>query len=258
MQNPFIWYELMTTDAAAAVKFYGHVVGWTTEAMNGSGMDYTVVQAQRGFGVGGIMAQPPHLAGQNVPPFWAGYIHAADVDKAVESVAKGGGAVHRQPWTVEGAGRLAVVADPDGAVFNIMTPDGQPPANQPAWDAPGMIGWRELYASDLDGALAFYQEQFGWTLGETLDMGPMGSYQLFTSGPDQMGGMMKRPPNLPNPFWQFYFIVEDIDAAAKRVTDQGGQVLMGPMQVPGGGWIIQAMDPQGGAFALTGPRPNAA
>ncbi len=197
------------------------------------------------------------MEGKNVPPFWAGYIYTSDVDQAVQSLVKAGGAVHREPWTVDGAGRLAVVADPDGAVFNIMTPDGQPPEGRPAWDAPGMIGWRELYASDLDRALAFYQGEFGWTKGETLDMGQMGSYQIFTSGPEQMGGMMKRPPNLPSPFWQFYFIVEDIDAAGVRISEGGGKVLMGPMQVPGGGWIVQAMDPQGGAFALTGPRPNA-
>lgn len=257
MPNPFIWYELMTTDAPAAIKFYSHVVGWQAEAMSGSGMDYTVVQAQ-GFGIGGIMAQPAHMAGQNVPPFWAGYIYAADVDKAAESVAKGGGIVHREPWTIQGAGRIAVVADPGGAVFNIMTPDGQPPANEPAWDAPGMVGWRELYASDLEQALAFYQAQFGWTKDETHDMGPMGPYHLFTSAKNQSGGMMKRPPQVPASFWQFYFIVDDIDTAAKRVADQGGQVLMGPHQVPGGGWIVQAMDPQGGAFALTGPRPQVA
>ena len=61
---------------------------------------------------------------------------------------------------------------------------------------------------------------------------------------------MNKPPQIPMPVWLFYFNVEAIDAAAKRVTDGGGKVVMGPMEVPGGSWIVQCQDPQGAYFAL--------
>lgn len=253
MQQPFVWYELMTTDMAAAEAFYTTVVGWRAEPFPSAEMNYTVLNVGS-YGVGGMMAQPPHLAQQKMPPAWVGYIYTPDVDKAAEGVKAAAGSLHRSPWDVPGVGRIAVVADPGGAIFHLMAPAGEAPKDRPAGDAPGMIGWRELYANDWEKAFAFYTSQFGWTKNDTLDMGSMGKYQLFTSGPDQMGGMMNRPPNIPASFWQFYFIVDDIDTATARVTDNGGTVLMGPMEVPGGGWIIQAMDPQGGAFALTGPR----
>ena len=81
----------------------------------------------------------------------------------------------------------------------------------------------------------------------------MGTCLLFNAGGDAIGGMMNSP-DLPRPAWLFYFNVEDIDAAHRRLTDAGGQVRFGPTEVPGGGWIIQATDPQGAMFALVGPR----
>lgn len=62
--------------------------------------------------------------------------------------------------------------------------------------------------------------------------------------------MMKRQPMLPAPMWLYYFMVDGIDAAIARITGQGGKVVMGPHQVPGGQWIVSAMDPQGGNFQL--------
>jgi predicted enzyme related to lactoylglutathione lyase len=87
-----------------------------------------------------------------------------------------------------------------------------------------------------------------------MNMGPVGSYQLFTTGSEPVGGIMAKMPDMPAPVWLYYFSVEDIDAAAERVKQRGGELLMEPMEVPGGGWIVQAFDPQGAMFALTGPR----
>ena len=86
-----------------------------------------------------------------------------------------------------------------------------------------------------------------------FDMGEMGIYQTLGAGPESGGGMMNKPPQIPVPVWQFYFNVDAIDAAAKRVTDNGGKVIMGPMDVPSGQWIIQCQDPQGAHFALLAP-----
>jgi predicted enzyme related to lactoylglutathione lyase len=120
---------------------------------------------------------------------------------------------------------------------------------------PGLIGWHELHTTDLAGALAFYQGQFGWQKSQALDMGPAGVYQLFSmAGEQAVGGMLNRLPDMPRTCWLYYFNVAEIGAAISRVRDAGGTVLMGPREVPGGGWIAQCLDPQGAAFALWGPK----
>ena len=117
----------------------------------------------------------------------------------------------------------------------------------------GAYLFRELQAGDLEAALAFYQSQFGWSRAEAVDMGPIGLYQLFATGGPAVGGMMARMPEVPAPFWLYYFNVAAVDAAVAKVTQLGGQVLMGPQQVPGGSWIVQCTDPQGALFAMVGP-----
>ena len=117
--------------------------------------------------------------------------------------------------------------------------------------AVGHVGWRELYAGDWEKAFDFYSGQFGWAKAEAIDMGPMGTYQLFESGPDQRGGMMTKPAEIPAPFWQFYFTVDALDAAVERVKTGGGKLLMEPMEVPGGSWVASCMAPQGAMLSLT-------
>jgi len=149
--------------------------------------------------------------------------------------------------------RFAVVSDPQGAAFYIARglSDDAPP-ELPMGTA-GTIGWRELVAGEWKSAFAFYEKMFGWTKAESFDMGPMGSYQLFATGDEPVGGMMTKPDTIPRPVWGYYFNVPAIDAAAERVKAAGGAVMMGPTEVPGGQWIIQCTDPQGAHFALVSP-----
>jgi hypothetical protein len=124
---------------------------------------------------------------------------------------------------------------------------------RPAPPANGTIGWHELYTTDIDGAFDFYNKLFGWTKVNDMDMGPMGVYRIFDEGDHKQmgdGGMMNKPPQIPLACWNFYFCVDAIGAAIKRVEAGGGKVLNGPQQVPGGGWIIQGQDPQGAMFSL--------
>ncbi len=109
-------------------------------------------------------------------------------------------------------------------------------------------------AADWEQALAFYNELFGWQKADAMDMGAMGTFQLFSAGGPAIGGMFTKPPMVPAPHWLYYFTVGDIDAAVERVKAGGGEILNGPMEVPGGGWIIQGKDPQGAMFALFGKR----
>lgn len=251
--KPFFWYELMTTDLDAAEAFYTAVVGWKAEPFDKApGMPRYIVVNSAVRGVGGLMTMPEDAAKMGMPPAWIGYIHTKDIDASTQALKEAGGGVHRAPDDIPGVGRFAVVADPQGATFMFLEPNqpDQPPV--PA-NTLGHIGWHELYTSDWRAALAFYGDQFGWTKGDEFDMGEMGIYQLFGFGGEPVGGMMNKPPQVPVPAWQFYFNVDAIDAASKRVTDNGGKVLMGPMEVPSAQWIVQCQDPQGAHFALLAP-----
>jgi predicted enzyme related to lactoylglutathione lyase len=146
-----------------------------------------------------------------------------------------------------------VVDDPQRASF-VLFRAANPGPDQPPPGLLGRIGWHELYATDWAQALAFYRALFGWQQAEAIDLGAMGTYQTFSVGGETIGGMFNKPPAIPATFWLFYVNVDDIDAALARVTAAGGQILNGPMQVPGGDWIIQAQDPQGAMFALVGKR----
>ena len=250
---PFVWYELMTSDAAAAEAFYRDAIGWQTADAGMPDMRYTILSAGT-TGVAGLMALPADAAARGVPPNWTGYIGVADVDAMAVRVREAGGAVHHPPEDIPGVGRVAVVADPGGAVFCLFkgNSDEQPP--QPSAGTPGTIGWHELYASDLEAAWVFYSTLFGWTKGEAIDMGEMGVYQLFGAGGDSIGGMMKCPPQVPQACWLYYVNVDAIDAATGRVTAARGSIVSGPMQVPGGSWIAQCTDPQGAMFAMVAPQ----
>jgi predicted enzyme related to lactoylglutathione lyase len=249
--NTFVWYELMTTDLDAAQAFYADVVGWNAQDAGMPGMRYTRMLADS-TPVAGAMTLPQEVCDAGGRPGWMGYIGVPAADAAVEKLTQAGGKVHRPPADIPGIGRFAVVADPQGATFALFQPHGG--AQEPASPmSPGHIGWHELYAGDGAEAFAFYAGQFGWSKGDAMDMGPMGTYQLFAAGGLPIGGMMTKPPAIPQPYWGFYFTVPEINAAVERVKSGGGQVLNGPMEVPGGAWIIQGLDPQGAAFALVAP-----
>lgn len=250
----FVWYELMTTDPVAAERFYSGVVGWTAADAGMPGMKYTLLSAGA-HQIAGLMALPPEAAG--MPPCWTGYVAVDDVDAKAAEIAAAGGGVMRPAEDIPGVGRFAVVADPQGASFcifkGLMQPGEMAPP-QPPQDMPGAVGWHELYAMALDPAWGFYSRIFGWTRDQAIDIGPAGTYQLFAVRGQAIGGMMNKPPEMPVPNWQFYFNVEAIDAAVARVNAGGGKVINGPMEVPGGSWIVNGIDPQGAMFALVAPR----
>jgi predicted enzyme related to lactoylglutathione lyase len=253
----FIWYELMTTDAKAAGAFYTAVVGWTAADSGMPGMSYTIFSLGEAM-IAGLMALPEEVRRQGAPPAWSGYIAVDDVDAAAEKATRLGGTVHMPPTDIAEIGRFAVLADPQGAVFMPFRPLPPPsPPVIPAPGSPGTIGWNELYASDWEKAFAFYSDMFGWKKDQAIDMGPgVGTYQLFApaGGGPAIGGMFNKPAEVPVNFWLYYFVIESIDAAAERVKANGGKVLFGPMEVPGGAFVLQGMDPQGAIFGLTGPR----
>jgi predicted enzyme related to lactoylglutathione lyase len=246
-QNRFIWYELLTNDADAAGSYYGKVVGWATKDSGQSGMDYRMWEIG-GSMVGGLMKRPDDA----MPPCWLGYVSVADVDEAVGKIVADGGSLKMPATDIPGVGRIALVNDPQGVAFYVMTPTGQGEGESESYAVGkiGHAGWNELHAAEGPAAMAFYSKHFGWEKTEEMDMGPMGKYLLFNTGSGEaVGGMMTKHSPAP-PSWLFYFNVDDITTAAARVGDGGGTVVNGPHQVPGGLWIIQCTDPQGAMFAL--------
>ncbi|GJE56767.1 VOC family protein [Methylobacterium thuringiense] len=256
-EGSFVWYELMTTDPKAAEAFYGKVAGWSFLDSGNPVMPYRLACVGE-HRVGGIMAIPDEVRARGGHPGWIGYVAVSDVDAKAEQTMRLGGTIHRPPGDIPEVGRFAVAADPQGATFVLFRGDGTPlPA--PAAGTPGHFGWHELYAHDWRPALGFYEALFGWKAGETIDLGPMGTYQLFhtrdaPADGTATGGMMSLP-GPPAPSWLYYVNVDEIDAATERLRQAGGAVINGPMEVPGGMWIVQASDPQGANFALVGRRP---
>lgn len=245
----FAWHELMTTDPAAATAFYSAVVGWEPQRDGVAGVDYTLLMAG-GIPAAGLMAMPE--GAPPMPPHWLGYVAVDDVDAAVIQATGLGGRVLAPARSLAGVGRFAVIADPQGAAIALFRGETEAPPPPPM--APGFVGWNELYANDMPAAFAFYAALFGWTEAETMQIPEAGPYRIFAHAGAGIGGMVTRPPQVPGPFWIYYFAVPDIDAAVARVEAAGGTLLLAPMEVPGGAWVIQAMDPQGAAFALVGAR----
>jgi predicted enzyme related to lactoylglutathione lyase len=248
-----VWSELMTTDMKAAETFYDKVVGWTSEPFTGSPMPYTSFNRSGGIPVAGLMERPQ---GMNFPPFWAMYIAVPNLDEAVAKIKRLGGSGLSEVITVPGVGRMQMLKDPQGASFYVIQPE--PRENPPDADPElGEPSWIELMTTDAPAAMKFYQEMFGWQPTEAMDMGPMGQYQMFNRGSRMIGGMMNKPPELAQapPFWAIYFRVADINEAAARVKANGGSIVNGPMEVPGGDWILNGTDPQGAAFALHAKKP---
>lgn len=253
MPGQFFWHELMTSDSKAAEKFYSAVVGWKAADSGAPGQQYTLFNVGD-RGIAGMMAITPDMAQHGARPGWLGYISVDDVDQSLSRLKQEGGKAFMGPQEVPGVIRFAMVADPQGAPFYIakgLIPNPPPPL---AMGTPGTVGWNELMASDWQAAIAFYSKMFGWTKAEAHDMGPMGIYQLFAAGGPPIGGMMTKPPQVPVAHWGFYFNIDAIDAGSDRITKNGGKIINGPIEVPGGQWVVQAVDPQGAHFNLVAPK----
>lgn len=253
MAHDFVWYELMTSDVDAAGTFYGKVVGWTAADSGMPGMRYSIFSMGERM-VAGLMELPAELAASGAKPFWVPYVGVDNVDAYAQKVAAAGGKVYRPAEDIPGVGRFAVVADPYGTAFNLFQPSSEQSPDKPAPGTPGFIDWHELHAGDGEGAWTFFSSLFGWQKDQDMPMGEMGNYRIYKTSDRPVGGMMTKMPQSPAPFWLLYFAVEAIDAAKDRVTASGGTILNGPMEVPGGSWIVQAMDPQGAPFGLVAPK----
>lgn len=249
----FVWYDLLTPDPEGAKAFYGAVVGWTTQPWEGDARPYAIWTAG-GTPVGGVMKLLPEWAKAGEPPHWWAHVTVDDVDAAAVHAVQLGGKIRTPPTDIPAVGRFAIVADPQGAVISLFAPNDSPGTAAAAME-PGHVAWHELNTTDREGAWGFYAGLFGWKPTTALDMGEMGAYFMFRhpDAPEDapMGGMFNaaRLTRIP-PHWLFYVTVGEMDAAVARIRANGGKVLNGPMDVPGGGRAAQCVDPQGALFGV--------
>ena len=247
----FVWYELLTKDPKAAIDFYTRLIGWDTEVFETGEMDYTMFTGGQGP-LGGVMELPKEARKGGAPSHWLGYVDTPDVDATANRAGELGGRVLVPPQDIPEVGRFSVLQDPQGAVFAAYTSA----TSGPSPDRPPQVkefSWHELATTDLEAAWAFYSDLFDWEKGETMDMGEAGIYQLYQAKGSQipLGGIFKRTREMPGPpAWMLYVRVPSADEGVEQVKELGGQILVGPIDVPGGDRIVQCLDPQGAAFAL--------
>jgi uncharacterized protein len=251
----FVWYELLSTDIAAAARFYGEVVGWSARDASTAEFAYRLLAAGDAP-VCGLMDLPDEGRRQGAMPRWVGYVAVDDADADAETFRRGGGAVYVPP-TNSNIGRIAIVADPQTATLALVEGLKLVEAKRRDPDEPGCVGWHELFAADSGKALSFYAGVFGWQEAAGDD-GLIESYRLFSAGGQTIGGMFTKLPRVPVPFWLYYFNVADLDRALGAVVAGRGQVVQGPLQLRGGVSIARCIDPQGAMFALRGPRGEGA
>lgn len=251
MAGTFVWHDLMSTDPTKAKAFYTALLGWSIAPQDtGPAGTYDMVMVgDGGHGIGGIVPIDP---GQGMPSHWMSYLEVPDgVDAACAKVTELGGSVPVPPMDIPGVGRFAVASDPQGAHFSPFQYAERPqvpPA--PAPGAPGGVAWVELLTSDVDAAVAFYRAIAGWQ-DRVTDLGT-GPYHVQASAEAMVAGIMANPDRAAPPSWLVYFEVPQptIDQALARVTELGGTVAVGPMEVPTVTRLGIAQDPAGGWFGL--------
>ena len=214
-QGDFVWYELLSPDVEASAGFYSGLLGWKV----GDNPEYREITASEGM-IGGMLPLTPEMTSGGARPAWLGYIAVDDADAALQRVEAAGGA---------------------SQAFAAERP------------MEGHCAWNELSSDDPPAAWRFYGDLFGWVKDGDMDMGPMGKYEFIRHG-FMLGAIMPRMPQMPVSAWTFYFRVADIDAAHEYARANGATVLMEPMEIPGGEYSLNILDPQGAAVGLVGPR----
>ena len=247
------WADLMSPDVDASVAFYSAVFGWHAEdQFDDEGNRVYVMFSVDGKSVAGLGGQAPGMDG--MPAIWNTYITTDDVGATAAKVEAAGGAVMMPPMQVMTSGEMAVFADPTGAAFSVWKPGDHIGAE--VGNIANTMGWNELMTRDVDTALAFYTEVFGWEY-DAMDMG-MGTYNLIKGGTNDegMGGIMAMPPEVPEQapnHWAVYFTVDDIEATVAAISANGGTVVQPPFPIPGVGTTAVVHDPHNGTFQLMQP-----
>jgi predicted enzyme related to lactoylglutathione lyase len=233
------WVDIGTPDPAAAVAFYSALFGWDNQDMGEEAGHYTIVSKDGKMVAAISPAQDPG------PPRWTTYVNVNDVNEVAARTEAAGGTVIAAPMDVMTAGRMAIFADPTGAIVAVWQPRDHLGAQ--LVNEPGAFIWSELATSDLAKSKAFYSAVFGWGWGGSDE------YAEAEVAGRTIGGVMPRRPDMPADMpdaWTVYFGSADVDGDVKRAADTGATVVVEPTDIPGTGRFAVLVDPQGAVFAL--------
>lgn len=261
----FSWTDLSSPDPATSKEFYKGLFGWDAADQHfPDGSLMYVMFSSEGKTVAGLGPQPPQLAEQGVPPVWNSYVSVDSVDDTIAKWTAAGGSVLVPAMDVMTSGRMAFVADPEGATVGLWQAGDHVGAR--VFNSPGSMTWNELQTRDPDSARNFYGQALGWEFEPFEGSHPV--YWLITMpdkpqgdplGRDKFNGGMLTidesfPPEMPA-HWMVYFQVADTEACTARVEELGGTVIAPPMDT-GAGRLAVVADPLGGAFAIIAAPPQ--
>ncbi len=239
LPGSFCWVELATSDWQGAQRFYTQLFGWTTnEIPMAPGQPPYVMLQKDGLDVGALYER------KDVPPNWGSYVAVASADDTAKKARTLGAKVLAEPFDVFDSGRMAVVQDPQGAVFSLWQPKQHIGAR--LIGEPGSFGWNELYTNDPAASKRFYTGLFGWKTKDSPE------YTEWINAEKEIGGMMQIKPEwggMP-PNWTIYFMVTDCDATVAKAKSLGGRVGVGPMDIEHVGRFAMLSDPAGAMFAV--------
>ncbi len=235
------WVDHGTTDLDKSVAFYTELFGWDAEDQGEQAGHYHMctLKGLPVAGIGPLMDGSGHAR-------WTTYVNVDDAEDIAARISKEGGTVVMGPMDVMGQGNMVIAIDPAGAPFGVW----QPGVHKGALlvNEPGAYTWSHLMSRDFDKVVPFYTSVFGW---ETEEDQQMNSKSFKVNGRAVAGGMQmpdEVPAEVPS-FWEAYFVVPDLDAASKLITERGGSINM-TMDMPQGGRIASALDPVGAAFGI--------
>ena len=259
-QGCHIWYELMTTDPEGAKRFYDRAIGWDIGPAHDE-VGYRMIGRGDGGFAGGLLPLSQEMCEHGARPSWLGYVGVNDVDASLIDIEAKGGRTLMPAQDIDMAGRIAMVADPQGNPFYIMKPTPPPGDENKESDvfstsAEQRVNWNELATADPVAARHFYGELFAWTSDDFMPMGDLGEYRFFAHDGKTIGAVY-HPQNeglagKKDTGWRYYIRVPSISKAAEAVKTNGGTIDMDPHEVPGGDYIIIGHDPQGAEFSLVG------
>ena len=246
----FVWYDLMSSDVDASVRFFEQLLGWTAEDVPMGEHTYRMLKNGDDY-VGGVV---PLEKEQGIPTHWISYVSVPDIEAACARVTELGGKVC-VPTVEIPPGRFAVVNDPQGAFFSLWQ-GNEPAPTEPEQPAAGSFCWSECLTSDPAACAEFYQQLFGYEVvaNEMTVGGHTATYRMFKRGEREAAGFLE----LPEParlagapvHWLNYILVEDVDATADRAAELGASVTCPASDIPGVGRFCVITDPQGGQVAL--------
>jgi predicted enzyme related to lactoylglutathione lyase len=243
----FSWVDYSAKDLDGAKAFYGSLFGWTLVEIPTPGGPYVIAQV-KGKDVAALMPLPENEVRSGVPPHWNSYVTVDDVDDAASKVRALAGQVLSEPVDIMQAGRMAVVADPAGAVFCLWQPSGH--IGAALVNEPNTFCWNELYTHDLDAAERFYTSLFGWNSKRATSSDGIKLIELYNRKRPAATMMEIQPEWGPMPpAWGVYFAVASCEAAIAQVKDLGGKVLLEPRNIPPGRFAV-IQDPQGGVSSI--------